>query len=136
MTNIVTLGLGSTPSGVILLGYHWAATPPAQTPNYDAEAARVYLRSKQRSKAEKAKRLAELNDAIKEAEEATAEGAEVSEAIAPVREIIERETGVILLPSLLDLEDALNQLAMIDQQIGAINQKRMDDAVAVLLLTE
>ena len=43
---------------------------------------------------------------------------------------------MVLLPMLGDLQAALDQLAYIDQQVAALNTRRMDDAVAVLLLTE
>lgn len=135
--NIVTLGLGTTPSGVILLGYHWGDTPPptpTPTPSGgdDIEAARVFFRSRKRSQEEKARRLAELKAAIEAAEQSESTP---DEAIAPVVEILEREYNLFL-PSMDDLTEALAMLGRIDQQIAALNDRRLYDAAAVLLLTE
>jgi hypothetical protein len=139
MTNIVTLGLGSTPSGVILLGYHWGGvTPPVEEDSVSGgwlspEQARAVLRKIHRRRSEKARRAEELQAAIEEAERAEESGS--PDPAAPIRQIIERDTGT-LVPMLGTLQDALNQLAWMDQQVAALNQRRMDDAVAVLLLTE
>jgi hypothetical protein len=133
--NIVTLGLGSTPSGIILLGYHWGDTPPPAPEEESVsggwlspEQARAVIRTIRRRRADKARRAEEIQAAIETAVE--------TDDITPVREIIERDTGAILLPMLGDLQAALDQLAFIDQQVATIAQRRMDDAVAVLLLTE
>jgi hypothetical protein len=132
--NIVTLGLGSTPSGVILLGYHWGDTPPAPDDEsvsggwISPEQARAVIRKIRRGRAEKARRAEEIQEAIEAAVE--------TDDITPVRDIIERDTGMVLLPMLGDLQAALDQLAFIDQQVATIAQRRMDDAAAVLLLTE
>jgi hypothetical protein len=133
MTNIVTLGLGSTPSGVILLGYHWADAPAPEEDSVSGgwispEQARAVIRKIRRGRAEKARRAEEIQEAIEAAVE--------TDDITPVREIIERDTGMVLLPMLGDLQAALDQLAYIDQQVAALNTRRLDDAVAVLLLTE
>jgi len=92
------------------------------------EQARSVIRKIKRGRAEKARRAEEIQEAIEAAVE--------TDDITPVREIIERDTGMVLLPMLGDLQAALDQLAYIDQQVAALNTRRMDDAVAVLLLTE
>lgn len=138
MTNIVTIGLGSTPSGVILLGYHWggvAPEPEAASPQGGDDAiaaAAVWFRQKKRTEAERSRRLAELNAAIAEAEQS---GADPNDAIAPVVEILEREYRLSL-PSMDDLDAALSLLGRIDQQIAALHARRLQDAAAVLLLME
>lgn len=100
------------------------------------EQARAVLRKIHRRRAEKARRADEIDAAIAEAEAAEREGVEPAEAIAPVLRIVERDTGAIMLPALASLSEALERISAIDQQIAAMNQRRMDDAVAVMLLTE
>jgi hypothetical protein len=97
------------------------------------EQARAVLRKIHRRRSEKAQRAEELQAAIEEAQRAEESGS--PDPAAPVREIIERDTGR-LLPMLGTLTDVLNQLAWMDQQVAALNQRRMDDAAVVLLLTE
>lgn len=98
------------------------------------EQARAVIRKIQRGRAEKARRAEEIRDAVNEAVRSEAGP---SEAIEPLVKIIERDIGrPILFPVLGDLQAALDQLAYIDQQVAALNIRRMDDAVAVLLLTE
>lgn len=100
------------------------------------EQARAVLRKVHRRRADKARRAEELHAAIEEAREAELAGAEPSEAIAPVLRIVERDTGAIMLPALASLSEALERMAAIDQQIAAMNIRRTDDAVAVMLLME
>ncbi len=121
---------------------HWDAETAAEETEsvsggwLSPEQARAVLRKIHRKRAEKAKRVEELTNAINEAKQAELNGASPSEAISPVLEIVERDTGLLMLPMLASLEDALSQLGMIDQQIAALNQRRMDDAAAVLLLMD
>lgn len=144
MTAIATLGF--SPGGIsniVLLGFGATGDAPPPQPDESVsggwlspEQARAVLRKIHRKRAEKAKRAEELTNAINEAKQAELNGASPSEAISPVLEIVERDTGLLMLPMLASLEDALSQLGMIDQQIAALNQRRMDDAAAVLLLMD
>lgn len=120
---------------------HWDAETAAEEESVSGgwlspEQARAVLRKIHRRRSEKAKRAEELQAAIEEARQAELDGASPEQAVAPVLEIVERDTGVLFLPILASLEDALSQLGMIDQQIAALNQRRIDDAAAVLLLMD
>lgn len=135
MTSIATLGF--TPGNivnVVLLGFGAAGEVPEPEEQegvsggwLSPEQARAVLRKIHRKRAEKARRAEELEAAIEEAEE--------TGNPEPVRKIIERDTGPIVL-AVQSLQAALAQMALIDQQFAAINQRRMDDAAVVLLLTE
>ena len=142
MTAIATLGFGTPGSiaNVVLLGF--GATGYVPPPDEEEavsggwlspEQARSVMRKIQRTRSERARRAEELQSAIQAAQQST-ESPE--KAVEPLRRIIERDTGAIMLPALYDLQDAINQLAQIDQQIAMLNMRRMDDAAAMLLLTE
>ena len=101
-----------------------------------AEQARAVIRKIKRTRSEKARRAAEIDEAIQEAKALEMAGQPAAKAIQPVKRVIERDTGAIMLPALLSLQDALNRMAWIDQQVAMLNTRRMDDAAAVLLLMD
>ena len=138
MTSIATLGFGSpgTIAGVVLFGFVGGGTTPTPT-SIDSFAMsereiRDYLRKRARRQHETAQRLAEIDAAIEAAEQADADP---NDAIAPLKAIIERETGRFAIPA-SDLRDMLDYLGGLDQQIAAMLSKRDQDAAAILLLTE
>lgn len=142
MTSIATLGFSpGAIKNIVWFGFGGSDGAPEPPPAAEGvsggwlspEQARAVLRKIHRRRADKARRAEELQAAIEAAERA--EEAGEPDPIAPVREIVERDTGAILM-TLGTLQDALEQLAWIDQQIAAVNQRRMDDAAAILLLTE
>lgn len=140
MTAIATLGFGGSITNVVLLGFGATGYVPPPEPDeavsggwLSPEQARAVMRKIQRTRSERARRAEELQAAIQTAQQSTDEP---QKAIEPLRRIIERDTGAIMLPALYDLQDAINQLAQIDQQIAMLNMRRMDDAAAMLLLTE
>lgn len=141
MHSILTLGLGpqGSTAEILLLGLEPAAVTEEDINQggwLSPEQARAVIRKVKRRRSEKAKRAEELRDKVVAAEEAVEEGTPLPEAIEPVREVLERDTGPFLLDMMGDLYHVLAQLEAIDDQLAAVNRRRMDEDAAVLLLTD
>lgn len=118
--------------------YHFNATgaQPEGGGWLSPEQARKALRKVQRARERREERRRELEEAYYEAEQLEAEGAAPAVAVEPVKQVIESDLDMPILLDTGSLDVMLAQLAEIDQQWRALNQRRADDLAAAVLLLD